>query len=76
MLRSYNDMYNIFSFVRDKCPFCLKRYHGHIFLKGTYAVTAVEQAAYVLPIFQARLFKQKTQVISFNSVANFEASLV
>ena len=30
----YNNMYNVFSFVQDKCPFCLKRNHGHIFLKG------------------------------------------
>ena len=27
-------MYNVFSFVQDKCPFCLKRNLGHIFLKG------------------------------------------
>ena len=26
-------MNNVFSFVQDKCPFCLKRNHGHIFLK-------------------------------------------
>ena len=61
-------MYDVFSFVQDKCPFFEKKSWSYIF-EG-YAVTAV------LQIFQARLFKQKTQVISFNSVANFEASLI